>query len=347
MTELNTELNSEQGMMLNFSSLVDYYINNKVQNISLVKKLVIKQEISFSYEWFIHKHMRSETPESYNFSTYICLIQAEPEYYGNYIEMMIEDFKVPAEIIEKCLQNIRSGFIPYQIWIDKCISDLKGSDYYSKTSVAGMLLVYLMRTMKTSILGYMKLHNALLEASIDDDLLEVVAVANAMFLQMPKELKDDYMQRFSSEDESVRRAFCDNELMLFTETIIDMTQYPLSMQMLLAIENGKLPEDSDFWVTPMVQPAPIVNRSRIALKVEETEEVPEEVTETVEETPVTEYLVEKVATDSSNRVMSKNTFDSEGDAVQFIEDVVNAVPDITNYFQFRINGVPYTPKRNR
>lgn len=361
--------------ILEFDSLVDYYIANKVEALPLLKKLVIKQEISFSYEWSIHKHMRQETQESFNFSTFICLIQAEPKYYGNYVECMIEDFKVPEEVIEKCLQHIRSGEVPYQIWIDKCISDLKGSDFYSQTSVPGMLLVYLMKTMRTSIIGYMKLHKALIEEDLSDEIQEAVNAAYIMYSELPKEWKEAYMKLFNTDNERLRRKFHDNELSLFAETLIDMTQYPLNMQLLLAIENGERPASETFWNEPMFKPQGPINRSRIVL--EEDEEVPIDlrtgmgdfrelfddndsmaivsdlVEDTKESTPEpvvkepTEYIVEKVAIRGSSRVMSKNKFDSIEKAEGFIEDVVNAVPDILKSFEFRINGKPYVLERNR
>ena len=361
-----------ENSILNYDTLVDYYLANKVQNISLLKQLAIKEIVSFQYEWFIHKHMRMETKESFNFSTYICLIQAEPEYYGNFIDVMINDIKVDEDIIEKCLQYIRSGFIPYQIWIDKVIADLKGSDYYSETSVSGMLLVYLMKTMQTSILGYLKLHKALLEADISDEINNVVYTANAMFLQLPKEIKDRYMEMFTTEDNNLRDKFMDNELSLFTETIIDMTQYPINLQALLSIERGEVPPNTQFWDEPMVKPAPIINRSRnkLSINIEDAGDItkntgmgnfmnfitPDKNDETVimgtdttepVKPVVNEYIVEKVAVDSSSRVMSKNKFKTEDEAISFVEDVVQAVPDVTNYFKFRINGTEYTPKRLR
>ena len=359
-----------ENTILNYDTLVEYYLANKVQNISLLKKLAIKETVSFQYEWFIHKHMRMETKESFNFSTYVCLIQAEPEYYGNFIEVMIDDIGIDEDVIEKCLQYIRSGFIPYQIWIDKVIADLKGSDYYSKTSVEGMLLVYLMKTMQTSILGYLKLHKALIDADISDEINNVVYTANAMFLQLPKDIKDKYMEMFTTEDNDLRDKFMDNELSLFTETLIDMTQYPINLQTLMSIERGEVPATTQFWDEPMIKPAPIINRSRNKLSVsaEDSGDITKNtgmgnfmnfitpdnndndetvIMGTEPAKVVDEYIVEKVAVDSSSRVMSKNKFKTKDEAINFVEDVVQAVPDVTNYFKFRINGTEYTPKRLR
>ena len=352
-----------------FNSLVEHYLANKVENLPLLKKFAIEQDVSFAYEWFIHKHMRMETQESFNFSTYTCLIQAEPEYYGNYIEVMLDKINIPEEIIEQCLQYIRTGEIPYQLWINKLIADLRGSDYYSKHSIPGMLLVYLCKTMRVSLVGYMKLYKALSEADLDEELQNVISVAHAMYMDLPKDWKEAYMRLFSAEDEELRRKFADNELTLFTETLIDMTQYPLNLQMLEDIEKGKLPAGSIFWSEPPYKPEPLINRSRIPLGVKVPTEaqgtgmtdfrnlfddnksvsliadlVQDEVTE---EPKVTEYIVEKVALRGSKRAMSRNKFNTEEEAERFIEDVVNAVPDIIKSFQFTINGNPYILKRDR
>lgn len=339
---------------LQFNSLVDHYLSQKVEGLSAIKSLAIKQAVSFSYEWFIHKFMRQETTESFNFATFACLIQAEPKYYGNYIEAMIEDHNISESVIETCLQHIRSGFIPYQIWIDKLIADLKGSDYYSTASARSMLLVYLCKSMRISLIGYMKMHKALIDAGLDEKIMDVVYTAHALYLDLPKEYKDNYMLDFKHEDEGVRRSFVDNELQLFRETLIDMTSCPINLQKIEDIESGKLSANTDFWDEPAFPAQPLINRSRAPMSVELSDDEKAELDKPVDEieeneAPVktAEYVVEKVALRGSNRVLSTNKFTTEVEAENFIEDVVNAVPDIVNSFKFTINGMDYIPKRNR
>ena len=153
MNEENKE-ELEQEDIAEVDSLVNYYVSRKVDPLPAIKQAIIRQNVAFSYEWFVNMHMRIDTPEAWAFSTYRCLIQALPEYYGNYIEIMRDEFHVNEETIEKCLRHIRSGLIPYQIWIDKVISDIKGGgDYYGLQTVPSIVFVYLLKTMRTSIIG--------------------------------------------------------------------------------------------------------------------------------------------------------------------------------------------------
>ena len=91
---------------VDLSSLVNYYLKRKVDPLPAVKRAIIRQNVALSYEWFVNTHMRIGTSASWDFSTFRCLIQALPEYYGNYIEVMIEDFEVKQETIEKSLYPI-------------------------------------------------------------------------------------------------------------------------------------------------------------------------------------------------------------------------------------------------
>ena len=338
---------------LQFQTLVDYYRNNKVENISLLTKLGIEEDIAFSYEWFIHKYMRQETKESLNFATYTCLIQAKPEYYGNYVDYMIEKVGIPEEVLETCLTYIRSGLIPYKLWVDKLISDVNNTEYYSHNSVPGMLLVYLNIVMRTSIIGYLKAHKALCETELSPEIQSVVDLAYTMYMGLPKALKNDYMKLFKSEKENDRRKLSDYELSLFGCTLIDMSSCPISLDLIKAIEDGKIPANSKFWEEPMtgVPCERIINRSRVQI-LEADEEVPvsdmkelhiesENNDEVVEPT---EFIVEKVAKNGSNRVMSRNKFETREAAENFIEDVLSAVPSITDSFMFTINSVPYVGK---
>lgn len=361
---------------LQFNSLVEHYLAKKVENLPLVKKLAIDQAVSFQYEWFIHKYMRTETAESFDFATYVCLIQAEPKFYGNYIEAMLENHDIPEATIEKCLQHIRSGILPYSIWINKVVSDIKGSDYYSKASIPGMLLVYLCKTMRTSVMGYLKLHKALTDLGYEDKAItDVIDTAYAMFMDLPKDWKEAYMRMFNSEDPALQRKFWDNELTLFTETLIDMTQYPLNIALLEAIENGTIPTGSTFWDEPMMKPAPITNRSRTPIESAEKpaednsnggmtdfrsmfndndsialiQDILDDEEATVVDEEPKEFVVEKVRIDNggNKRPMSRKVYPTREEAEQFIEDAVDAVPDVINYFSFTINGELYQLKRDR
>ena len=402
--KINEEINDEPVEEMN--SLIDYYRRHaKVDPLSAIKSTIIRQEISFSYEWYINMHMRIDSIDSWAFSTFRCLIQAEPEYYGNYIDMMIEEFKVPEEVIEKVLQHIRSGLIPYQLWINKVISDIKGGgDYFSKQSVESLVFTYLLRTMRTSIIGYMKLYKALLDENngVPDKVKDMVGAAHIYFSEMPLVLKQEYMDAFTSENETVRHAFQDNELSLFTETLIDMLRHPLNLQAYLDIEKGEAPPFSRFWAEPQLALPPIINRSRgnvdrdkINMERERAGlpqltggmlpfdqyllgygpngETPEQMREKLreqlrregiseaeffgngenedaddedfndfedfdetEEFEEIEFVVEKVAKDSSNRVMSRTTFQTKPEAEDFIKTVTEAAPDMLRSFEFRI-----------
>lgn len=335
---------------LQFQTLVDYYRSRKVENISLLTKVGIEEDIAFSYEWFMHKYMRQETKESLNFATYVCLIQARPEYYGNYVDSIIEKIGVPEEVLETCLTYIRSGLIPYKLWVEKLISDVNNTEYYSSSSVPGMLLVYLNIAMRTSLIGYLKAHKALCEANLSPEVQSVVDLAYTMYMSLPKALKDDYMKLFKSEEEKDRRKLTDYELSLFGCTLIDMSNCPISLDMIKALEEGKIPAGSRFWEEPPtgVPCERIINRSHApileadeAVSAEDIEGSDDTV-EVVEEP--TEFIVEKVAKNGSNRVMSRNKFETREAAENFIEDVISAVPSITDSFVFTINSVPYVGK---
>lgn len=379
----NEELQTEDEDRIELGSLVDYYLAHKVDPLPAVKKAIIRQNVALSYEWFVNMHMRIGTSASWDFSTFRCLIQALPEYYGNYIEVMIEDFNVKTETIEKALQHIRSGLIPYQIWIDKVISDIKsGGEYFNAQTVPSLVFVYLLRTMRTSIIGYMKLFKALMDEDnkIPEEVRDMVFAAHVYFSEMPADMKAEYMNAFKSEDPVVQRAFQDNELSLFNETLLDAMRNPLDLQKYIDIENGDAPAFSIFWHEELSMKPPLVNKSRGAEEVNKAEvarrnaglpqrrggfgnfrmdvlgygpngETPEEmkrklqelsgaldepIIETEENTEPVEYVVEKVAKDSSNRVMSKSSFSSEQEAEKFIKSVTEAAPDMLNSFEFQI-----------
>lgn len=373
---------------VDLSSLVDYYLKRKVDPLPAVKRAIIRQNVALSYEWFVNMHMRIGTSASWDFSTFRCLIQALPEYYGNYIEVMIEDFEVKQETIEKSLQHIRSGLIPYQIWIDKVIADIKsGGEYFNAQTVPSLVFVYLLRTMRTSIIGYMKLFKALMDEDnkIPEEVRDMVFAAHVYFSEMPAEMKSEYMDAFKSEDLVTQRAFQDNELSLFNETLLDAMRNPLDLQKYIDIENGDSPVFSVFWHEEMSMKPPLINRSRGQEEVNKAEvarrnaglpkrrggfgnfrmdvlgygpngETPEEMRRKLQELngmtdfepverdggnpeapeePVT-YVVEKVAKDSSERVVSRSKFKTHDSAEQFIHDVSEAAPDMLNSFEFRI-----------
>ena len=334
---------------LQFQSLTDYYRSRKAENISLFTKVALEEQVSFAYEWLVHKYMKQETEESLNFATYVCLIQTEPEYYGNCIEYIIDKIGVSEEIVELCLFYIRSGVIPYKIWIDKLLADVNNSEYYRDDSIPGLLLVYLNMAMRTSLIGYLKAHKALCEAGLPEDVQSAVDLAYTMYMSLPKAVKDDYMKLFKSEKEADRIRLSDCELNLFSLTLIDMVSCPISLDKVRAIESGELPSGAIFWDEPMggVPREFIVNKSRAqvlkpdeVISMEDFNDEPEEIEEE------TEFVVEKVAKHGSNRVMSRRSFTSKIEAENFIEDVINAVPSITESFVFTINKVPYKGKQS-
>lgn len=247
----NKEELQEQEKEVNVDNLIA--LCQKVDPISALRDYAIKESVDFTYEWMIHGYMRSDTKESRLFGTYICLIGADPQYYGNYIDHMINDHGIEEEFINKVLMYIRTGIVPYNIWIDKLISDIKnGAESYEKSSIPSMLLVYLLKTMRTSLIGFNKLVKALRDEdnNIDEKLLKVVDIAEACLKDIPTNLKEEYMVAFSSSIEETRRKFQDNELSLFSEILLDMLQCPLDIEAVQALEKGELPAFAPVWVEP-------------------------------------------------------------------------------------------------
>lgn len=392
--KLNKEEIFNEEHVEDVSNLVEYYIkNNTMDPLPSLLQCAVKQNVSFAYEWFINMHMRIDTKESWYFSTYRCLVQAQPSLYGNYLKCMQDEFDVDEEVLNKVLTHIRSGLVPYQLWIDKLISDIqRGGEYFSKQSLPGLVLVYLMKTMRTSIIGYIKLHKALLdeENKIPDEVKDVVIMAHTIFLEMPKELKQEYMEAFASENPVIQRAFQDNELSLFSETLIDIMRNPIDPELCLSLLNGELPPFTKFWVEPVNTTQPIINRSRGNVDLQKIQEerlreglptlqggmlpfdtyvlgyspdgespktaklkrkiksglfdeneIDKMVSEIDKESGAVakkdvEYVVEKVAKDSSSRVMSKTSFETKPEAEKFIKTVTETAPDMLKVFEFRI-----------
>jgi hypothetical protein len=59
------------------------------------------------------------------------------------------------------------------------------------------------------------------------------------------------MKAFSTNDDSERVRFQENETTIFTETLIDMLKYPFDPKAIERMENGTATPFEDFWITPM------------------------------------------------------------------------------------------------
>jgi len=244
----------------------------RTENMPVIQKLALKQKVSFHFEYTLHSYMRNEGAASNKFATYISLLETKPEYYGNVCDILLENF-VSEEVIEECLMYIRSGIIPYHLWIDKLMQDLKESFYYNHASVGGLLTVYLGKTLKASLIAFNKVVKVLEEEYCQEfsyeenpnagrmgikkeddkwqDVKDGIAFVKARALEMPQDLKEAYMKAFSTNDESERVKFLENETTIFTETLIDMLKYPFDQEVIDKMREGTASPFEDFWVTPM------------------------------------------------------------------------------------------------
>src|SRR5699024_6709895 len=99
---------------------------------------------------------------------------------------------------------------------------------FKRSSLPGMLTVYLVRTMRCSLIGYRKLVTALREEFADDDkIMEVVDFVESRYMEVPKVIKEDYMKLVNTDSNKKRYEFLNSELSLFTEVLVDMMKFPL------------------------------------------------------------------------------------------------------------------------
>ena len=104
----------------NVPNLIDMFPPN--ENISLINDIAIEQQVSFTFERILHKYMYNDSKESFVLGAYICLIKVDPALYGDYCKHLLNF--VSEETLNKALLHIKTGVIPYDIFVDKLLSDL-------------------------------------------------------------------------------------------------------------------------------------------------------------------------------------------------------------------------------
>ena len=231
-------------------------------NLTALQKLAMKQRIAFRFERMKNSYMYNCDKASLAFATYITLLESKPDVFGNVCDILTEFF-VSEEIVEECLMYIRTGIIPYNIWIDKLLVDLKGSSFYNKASIGGMLTVYLGKTLKTSLIAFNKVVKALEENEhiLDEDCITGIQFVKSRYLEIPQEMKEEYMTAHSTSSERMRRLFQDNESSIFSETLVDMLRCPFNHAMIEDIDKGvEISPFKDFWVC-ITDNSPLVNNA--------------------------------------------------------------------------------------
>lgn len=208
------------------------------QNLTLIEKVGIQQSANFNFERLVHKRNLINQEAAIKMSAYITIIQADPKLAGNYADVMIEDKLISEDCLEEVLRYVRMGVTPYHLWIEKIKADLELPSYaYTSASKIGMLTVYLMRTMRCSLIGYQKLRKAL-EEDLDEDspLRSVLTWTQARYSEIPQEFIDGYMRFANTDKKQERIDFQNNEVSLFSETLIDMLNYPIILDLVKAME---------------------------------------------------------------------------------------------------------------
>ena len=237
----------------NVPNLIDMFPPN--ENISLINDIAIEQQVSFTFERILHKYMYNDSKESFVLGAYICLIKVDPALYGDYCKHLLNF--VSEETLNKALLHIKTGVIPYDIFVDKLLSDLNEDSYlYEKSSVGSMLAVFLLKTMRASLTAYNKAHKALMEDyhRYSDSIKRAIDMAYSWYLEYPVTLKEEYAKAFYAEYEDVQVAekerirFLDNELTIFSEVLADMVQLPLNMELIKAKEEGEIPQFAPVWL---------------------------------------------------------------------------------------------------
>lgn len=389
--------NESKCEIVDVSNLINLY--PKADPLPILINTAIDQDVSFAFEFMKHSYIRNDNEYSRRFGAYLCLAKANPKYYGNYIERLL-DF-VTEDDINEILRYIRSGLVPYKIWYEKLGEDLKSLWTVNQTSLPGMLTVYLMKTLRCSLIGFGKAVRYLKEeCNLCDELLQVVQLVETRNLEIPDFLRTEYARAFSATTEEERRMFQDNELTLFSEILEGQINFPLSIN---KIEKAMEIDRDDFrryvvdlWDTPLnamgngaqvkasvptganafldemtgnnnqrnvpLPPDPNHNMGIFALDVlgyewvEEDEEL--DVTEEFNELPKaeqhaimeepkklhkienkpTQYVLKKVAKDSSSRVMSETWFNTKEEALKFKREIEDSNPEITRVFDFIIEA---------
>lgn len=222
-----------------FTDILDKY---PVKELSMLKKIAIKQEVSSTFERFEHNYMLSNCKEGAMLGAYICLVQANPEYIGNYIQLLRE--LVPEEELGNAVGYFRMGEIPYYLFVNKAVADVKSTGgMYNKNSVGPYLASFLTKTMRASLIAYERLHTALMEDydTYSDDVKEAINFGKAWRARYSDRLVDEYYKAAHPETQDARKRFMSIELSIFTEVMLDMSNAKFNWGVIEAIEKGELP----------------------------------------------------------------------------------------------------------
>lgn len=232
------------------------------ENLTLFEKITLKHFVSLKFEKLLHSYMLQNREASSKYATYLTLVETASKYYGDICKILIDGEFATEETVEQCLTYIAAGTIPYQIWVEKLLADVKNYSIYRGSSVGSLLTVYLSKTMRASLIAFNKAILALEEVDYfnNPDVEEAVMFNKTRYLEIPQRAKEDYRKLFTfgSNNESniviseiKRRQVADNELSIFRETLVDMLQRPIKMSSLELCESGMLGAMVKYWQDPM------------------------------------------------------------------------------------------------
>lgn len=206
------------------------------QELSLGEQLAVEQYVSFNFERTLHKrnYQNYNTASTNIFSAYVTIVQANPKILGNIVDYMVDEKFTTAEDVETILFWMSMGMVPYDIWVNKVIEDLKEpSWYYQNTSITGLLTVYLARVLRCSLVGFNKLVKAIKEEFPENStLMRAVSFAEARYLEVPRDIKDGYNNLIKTDNKELSNRYYNNEISLFSECLIDMMKYPMLLNVL-------------------------------------------------------------------------------------------------------------------
>lgn len=221
-------------------------------DMSVLVKQAVGQTASMAFERMLHKRHYQETASSRKISAFLTLVQMEPKYVGNCCDFMIEKKLISEDDMEEVARYLCSGEIPYSFLTQKLIEDYKGTSFFFNGSTKpGMLMVYLAKVMGCSLIGYKKMYKAIKEEFGDDEEInEILDFLECRYYEIPERLKNDYFAHIHANTNKARMKFRENEVSLFTEVLVDMLKYPISMELVKEVsEVGSNSIFNNFWVS--------------------------------------------------------------------------------------------------
>lgn len=224
----------------------------RTSDMSVLVKQAVRQGASMAFERMLHKRHYQDSAVTRKISAYLTLVQMEPQYVGNCCDFMIEKKLINEDDMEDVARYLCSGEIPYGFLTQKLIEDFKGSSFFfSDTTKPGMLLVYLAKVMGCSLIGYKKMYRAVQEEfGGDEEIDEILNFLECRYYEIPERIKNDYFAYIHAKTNKDRMKFRENEISLFTEVLVDMLKYPISMEAVKEVtENGSNSLFTVFWRT--------------------------------------------------------------------------------------------------